>query len=139
MYAVVGETFENTLQLTPSGAMEFARLAGDANPLHFDQAFAEQTRFQGLIACGPQYASQFMGLAATYFTAKGLAVGLEFSFKFKLAVRQNDTLRFRWEVTEVVWNEKLGGDLISLSGRITNAAGIEVLTSVGKLLVAPRP
>ncbi|HEY1602414.1 MAG TPA: MaoC family dehydratase [Pirellulales bacterium] len=136
MYAQVGECFEQTIQLNIKSVSEFARLCGDFNPLHSDPVVAARSRFQGLIACGPQYASMFMGMAATHFAAKGLTLGLEFTFRFRVAVRSDDTLRFRWEVTAVTWNDKLAGDVVSLAGSITNAAGEEVLSSTGKMLVS---
>jgi 3-hydroxybutyryl-CoA dehydratase len=136
MYAHVGKSFEQTIQLDRTSVTDFARLCGDLNPLHSDPEVAARSRFKGLIACGPQYASMFMGMAATHFCARGLTLGLEFAFKFRVAVRPNDTLRFRWEVTEVTWNEKLAGDIVSLAGSITNAAGEEVLSSTCKMLVS---
>ncbi len=71
MYAEVGERFEMTVKFEADDAIDFARRAGDHNPLHWDEEAAARSRFGGLIACGPQYASLFMGMAATHFSAAG--------------------------------------------------------------------
>jgi acyl dehydratase len=63
-------------------------------------------------------------------------VGLEFSLKFHVPARPGDALRFRWEVIDVAWNEKLKGDIVSLVGSVRNAEGTELLTSRGKVLVS---
>jgi 3-hydroxybutyryl-CoA dehydratase len=136
MYAEVGERFEMTVSLDVDSVIDFARRVHDLNPLHRDSERAARSRFGGLIACGPQYASIFMGMAATHFSARGLTLGLEFSFQFKKAVRPDDTLRFQCEVVAVSWNEKLGGDIVTLNGTVTNRAAEAVLLSAGKMLVA---
>ena len=63
-------------------------------------------------------------------------VGLEFSLKFQGPARPGDVLRFRWEVIDVVWNEKLRGDIVSLAGSVSNSTGTEILTLQGKILVS---
>jgi acyl dehydratase len=83
--------FTKEYYLTRENVSAFAHTCEDYNPLHHDAAFATQTRFSGLIACGPQYASLLLGLAATHFSQYGATLGLEFNLKFVKAA--GDALR----------------------------------------------
>jgi len=136
MYARIGESFEHTETLNEETISAFARSIGDLNPLHHDRLAAGASRFGGIIASGPHYASILLALAATYFSRSTSMVGLEFSFKFLAPARPGDALRFRWEVIDVAWNEKLKGDIVSLAGSVCNSRGTELLTSQGKVLVS---
>ncbi len=136
MYAHIGESFEHTETLDEETISAFARLIGDLNPLHHDRVAAEASRFGGIIASGPHYASILLARVATHFSRGTSMVGLEFSLKFHVPARPGDALRFRWEVIDVVWNEKLKGDIVSLAGSVWNAEGTELLTSQGKVLVS---
>ncbi len=138
MYAQIGECFEHIETLDKDTISAFANSIGDLNPLHHDDTLAEASRYGGIIACGPHYASILIAQTATYFSRSTSMVGLEFSFKFKAAVRPGETLRFHWEVIEVNWNEKLNGDIVTLSGFISNSEGKELLTSSGKVLVTEK-
>ena len=136
MYAYIGESFEHTETLDEETISAFARLIGDLNPLHHDRVAAEASRFGGIIASGPHYASILLARVATHFSRGTSMVGLEFSLKFHVPARPGDALRFRWEVIDVAWNEKLKGDIVSLTGSVRNAEGTELLTSQGKVLVS---
>jgi acyl dehydratase len=136
MYAHIGESFEHTETLDEETISAFARLIGDLNPLHHDRVAAEASRFGGIIASGPYYASILLSQVANYFSRSTSMVGLEFSLKFQAPARPGDALRFRWEVIDVAWNEKLKGDIVSLAGSVLNAEGTELLTSRGKVLVS---
>jgi len=136
MYARISENFEHTEIMNEETISEFARLIGDLNPLHHDRPAAEASRFGGIIASGPHCASILLAQAANYFSGSTSMVGLEFSLKFLGPARPADVLRFRWEVMDVVWSEKLGGDIVSLAGSVRNATGTEILTSQGKVLVS---
>src|SRR3972149_4302495 len=65
----------------------FAGLGGGFNPLPHDEEFAKATRFGGIIACGPQTASRFLGMTATHFSKRGASLGLEFTLRFVGPVR----------------------------------------------------
>ena len=136
MYARIGESFEHTEIIDEETISEFAHLIGDLNPLHHDRLAAEASRFGGIIASGPHCASILLSQAANYFSRDTSMVGLEFSLKFQGPARPGDVLRFRWEVIDVVWNEKLRGDIVSLAGSVSNSTGTEILTLQGKILVS---
>ncbi len=136
MYARIGETFEHTGTLDEETISAFAHLIGDLNPLHHDRLAAATSRFGGIIASGPHCASILLAQAANHFSGSTSMVGLEFSLKFQGPAKPGDVLRFRWEVIDVVWNEKLRGDIVSLAGSVSNSAGTEILASQGKVLVS---
>jgi len=136
MYARIGENFEQTETIDEETISAFAHLVGDLNPLHHDRLAAAASRFGGIIASGPHCASILLSQAANYFSRSTSMVGLEFSLKFQGPARPGDVLRFRWEVIDVVWNEKLRGDIVSLVGSVSKAAWTEILSSQGKVLVS---
>ena len=135
MYARIGESFEHSETMDEKTISAFAHLIGDLNPLHHDRVAAAASRFGGIIASGPHCASILLAQAANFFSRGTSMVGLEFSLKFQGPARPGDVLRFRWEVTDVVWNEKLRGDIVSLAGSVSNSAGTKILTCQGKVLV----
>jgi acyl dehydratase len=137
-FAEVGEVFSRQVTLTAEAIADFAHSCGDDNPLHRDTAFAVATRFGGVIACGPHYASLFMGLAATHFSQRGYMLGLEFSFRFRAAVKPDVAYILTWCVREVIWKESLRGEIVSLEGVIADASATPVLSSEGTVLVTAR-
>lgn len=136
--AMIGETFESTVELSAESIRAFAAASGDFNPLHHDEAAARASRFGSLIASGPQTAALLMGLTATHFSARGAPLGLDFRLQFRKAVKAGDTLHLRWTVARVEPKHSLGGDLVSLDGEARNQHGELVLTSTGLLLVTER-
>lgn len=132
----VGERFTDEARFSREEIASFAKLAGDFNPLHHDEEFAKTTRFQGIIACGPQTASRFLGMTATYFSKKGASLGLEFTLRFRGPVRPDEQLMMVWDVVDVTVKPKLNGEIVKLEGRVTNPEGEAVLTGTGTVLVA---
>jgi 3-hydroxybutyryl-CoA dehydratase len=60
----VGKTLSQTKTMTDSATLCFGFLSGDFNPLHFNEALAKRTRFEGRIAHGFHTASMFSGVLA---------------------------------------------------------------------------
>lgn len=137
-FATVGERLERELSLSPEEIARFASASGDENPLHHDEAHARGTRFGGLIASGTQVVALLMGLTATHFSRKGAALGLEFSFRLRKAVRADDPLRLRWRVVRVEESAKLGGELAFLEGELEDGAGALAVTATATVLVRER-
>ena len=92
MRATPHERFSSTITLTPSGVSDFARAAGDLNPLHHDPVAAARTRYKRPIASATQTTAQLMGLTATHFSKRGEMVGLDFSFRFKKPIYADETI-----------------------------------------------
>ena len=89
-----GETFSETLTMTPEEAKSFSRAARDFNPLHLDEDFAARSRYKKLIVSGTQMAAHLMALTATNFSKRGDVVGLDFSIR---KIRSRGTERPRDE------------------------------------------
>jgi acyl dehydratase len=134
----VGEHFEEQMRLTPIEIAAFARLCGDFNPLHHDEAYAEQTRFGGIIASGPHITSRMMGLIATYFSKKGAMLGLEFDFHFHKPVKAGEAITILWEVVQAEPKASLRGILVALEGRVRDDAGRVLMKASGKILLTDK-
>ena len=52
MECQVGDVATRSLEVTGEAVEAYARLTGDRNPLHFDEAFVKGTRYDGLLAQG---------------------------------------------------------------------------------------
>jgi acyl dehydratase len=124
----VGEVFERTMTFDEAGARAFATLVGDFNPIHHDADFAAGSRFGGLIISGTQSVALLMAMTATFLSARGAALGLDYSFRFRKGVRMNETCHLKWVVTEVL--EKSGlGEIVSFDASMTILSSGEVAVS----------
>lgn len=134
-YARVGEQFSRRVTLDAAAVSAFARQIGDTNPLHHDAALAAGTRFGGLIACGPHTSSLLMAVTADAFAQRGAALGLDFRMQFRRAVPATATLQLSWTVTAVEAKASLGGELVSLDGRVSGDDGTLYVSAQGLVLV----
>jgi acyl dehydratase len=130
----IGEHIRAQIALTREEIARFATLCGDLNPLHHDESYARQTRFGGIIACGPHITSLMMGLTATHFSRDSAMLGLEFTFRFRKAVMADEQITLEWEIVAAEYKASLQGILVTLHGKATNQEGREVLTGTGKIL-----
>ena len=134
----VGEHIVEQMSLTRMEIANFATLCGDLNPLHHDENYAQQTRFGGVIACGPHSTSLMMGLIATYFSQGRAMLGLEFNFRFLKAVKAGDSITIDWEIISVEPKASLQGEIVTVEGTVTNQQGQIALTGRGKVLVVDK-
>lgn len=88
------------MTLTPEHVETFARLTGDYNPLHFDEAFAKATRFGALVVQGGLTTGLLHALVAMDLPGPG-SVFLSQSWKFTAPVYIGDTITARAEVVSV--------------------------------------
>jgi acyl dehydratase len=135
----IGETFSDTLALSPATVKSFATLVNDMNPLHHDDAYAAQSRFGGLIASGTQPTAHFMALLATHFSQYAQPLGLEFDMKLKRAAHAHDVITFEWQVVAAHWKASLNGDLVKLDGTAKNQHGDTLIVGHSTILVMPKP
>ena len=129
------ERFSAEVTLTPEIVAEYARAAGDTNPVHHDPAFAAASRYGRLIASGTHTTALLLGLTASHFSRNGAMVGLEFWVRFRRPVFADETVRLEWLVVKVTPNEKLNGDVVELRGRIRGENGETALGAKGRVLV----
>lgn len=135
IHVTIGERIVGQVSLTHDEVATFARLSGDLNPLHYDEAYARQTRFESVIVSGPQLVSLMMGLTATYFSRGTAMLGLEFTFQFRQAVKVGETVRMEWQIVTVEPKASLQGVIAGLEGQAINDRDQVVLTGSGKVLI----
>jgi len=114
----------------------FALAAGDENPLHHDAAFAQGTRFGGLIASATHTTSLLMGLTASHFATKGKVLGMNFSVDLLRPVRASETVLIEWCVTSMAAHAK-GGCVLELRGAIKSADDRTSVLAQGTVLFTP--
>jgi acyl dehydratase len=131
----IGQTWTKPYAFTLENIRQFARDAGDENPLHHDEAVAKASRFGSIIACGAHMSGVLMSLAASRLAGGKQNVGLEFSFRFVRAIPAGTEAILTWTSTGSEPNEKLKGDLVTAEGKITDAEGKVYVTAVSKGLV----
>ncbi len=129
------ERFSCEVTLTPNSVAEYARAAGDSNPVHFDAAFAAQTRYRRIIASGTQTTALLLGLTAAHFCKDRSMVGLEYWVRFRRPVFADETIRLEWLIIKVTPNARLGGHIVDLRGRIRGQDGQTAVGAKGRVLV----
>jgi acyl dehydratase len=134
----LGERFERRERIAARHLDEGARLIGDYNPLHVDEAFAARSRFGGRILhgvitsalIGAELGMVFHGTAVAY---------LEHHARFLAPVRIGDELHIVWTVTALDAKPRHGGGIVQAEAVAVNQHGTVVATASGKLLVADAP
>jgi 3-hydroxybutyryl-CoA dehydratase len=129
------DRFSREVVLTPDIVADYARAAGDSNPVHFDAAFAARTRYRRLIASGTQTTALLLGLTAAHFSRESSMVGLEYSVKFRRPVFADETIRLEWLIIKVTPHSRLGGKIVELRGRVRGEDGRTAVGAKGRVLV----
>lgn len=132
------ERFSSEVTLNPTLVSEFAKAAGDYNPMHHDPEFAAKTRFKKLIASGTHTSALLLGLTASYFSKYGAMIGLEFWQRFERPIYADETINLEWLVVKVTPNKKLKGDVVELRGRIKGSDGKTAVGARGRVLVTDK-
>lgn len=133
----IGDEIAKPYAFSREAIRQFAEMSGDANPFHHDETAAAASRYGGLIASGAQIAALLMGVAASWTASARQGVGLDFHFRFKKAIPAGTETMLTWKVTDVAAHERLGGELLSLEGRVTDAAGTVYAICQGHSVVWP--
>ncbi|WP_267639809.1 MaoC/PaaZ C-terminal domain-containing protein [Haloarchaeobius amylolyticus] len=95
----VGDVVRFSQRLTEAEVEEFASLSGDTNPLHLDDAYAEQTRFGGRIVHGALVSSV---ISAALAKLPGLVIYLNQNLSFRGPVHLGDHVTAVCEVMDRV-------------------------------------
>jgi len=93
----VGQRAERTKLITDEDVEAYARITGDRNPLHFDEAFAAGTRFGRRVVQGGITAGILNALVAMDLPGPG-TVFMSQSIKYLAPAHVGDTLAARVEV-----------------------------------------
>ena len=135
----LGTSFEVEHVFETEASQAFARLVGDTNPLHHDEAMATASRFGGLIASGTETTARMMGLTAGYFSNLGPTVGMEFTFRFRRGVPMNARTLIRWVVTDIEHRPGLGTIATSVGTLTLVDSGIVAVEATSKGVLLDQP
>jgi len=97
----VGDSAEISKVITESVVNDFAKVIGDFNPIHTDQAYAEKTIFKGRIAHGAFSIGLFSNILGNLLPGHG-TIYLSHEIRFLAPVRIGDTITAKVEVIELI-------------------------------------
>jgi len=97
----IGEFAELSRTITEKAVEDFARVTGDTNPVHTDQAYAEKTIFKGRIAHGVFSLGIFSTIFGNILPGYG-SIYLSQEVRFLAPVKIGDTITARVEVLELI-------------------------------------
>jgi 3-hydroxybutyryl-CoA dehydratase len=100
-----GMTAELSHTVTEADIQGFARVTGDTNPVHMDEAYAQASMFKGRIAHGMLSAGFISAVLGTKLPGPG-AIYMSQTMFFKAPVRIGDTVLTRVTVKEVIADKK---------------------------------
>lgn len=95
-----GQTARRSLTLSADHVRSYAEISGDYNPLHFDEAFAANTKFGRLVVQGGLTTGLLHALVAMDLPGPG-TVFLSQNWKFTAPVFIGDTITAQATVTSV--------------------------------------
>jgi len=96
----VGQRAERTRAVGKRDIELFTQISGDRNPIHYDEALAEQTRFGEIVVQGGVTSAILNAVVAEDLPGPG-TVFLHVDWSFKAPVRPGDEIIGRVEVLEV--------------------------------------
>jgi acyl dehydratase len=120
--AEVGKTARRSRRVTERDIELFTELTGDRNPLHYDEAAAERSRFGSIIVQGGVTSGLLNAVVAEDLPGPG-SVFLHVDWSFKAPVRPGDEITAEVEVLEVREDKPL----TTLRTTITDQNGTVVL------------
>jgi 3-hydroxybutyryl-CoA dehydratase len=126
----VGDSAQISKTITETDIGLFAKVTGDFNPVHLDQAYAEKTPFKGRIAHGILSAGFISNVLGNLLPGPG-TIYLSQEVKFLAPVRIGDTITVRVEVIELIPEKNRA----KFKTTCTNQEGKEVID--GAALVMP--
>ena len=97
----VGDSAQISKTITETDINDFARVTGDFNPVHLDQAYAEKTIFKGRIAHGVLSVGLLSNVLGNTLPGYG-TIYLSQEVKFLAPVRIGDTITAKVEVLELI-------------------------------------
>jgi 3-hydroxybutyryl-CoA dehydratase len=138
----LGETFVGEArEIGDVQFADFARITGDDHPIHYDDAYAQKTRFGKRLAHGLLVTSM-TALGATAMSRRiedAMIAFVEQGSRFLKPVFVGDLVRSEFKVESI--ERKPGRDtaLVRFNVRLVNGGGETVLQGFHKYLLATRP
>lgn len=127
----VGDEIEYTKYISDADIESFAALSGDTNPLHVDEEYAEETRFDGTIAHGVLVEGVVSATLAQY---PGTIIYLSQETTFEAPVAPGTSVLVQCEVTE-----QLGDNIFAVEFEAVDGEGTRCLTGTAEILVDSHP
>ena len=132
----VGDPLPTVRRAITRAAIDAYRAAsGDHNPIHYDDAFAADTRFGGVIAHGMLTLALVSEMMTQAYGADWLAAG-SLRVRFRGAAYPGDTLESTGSVAKSEAND--GGMMITCNVTVRNAdTGERIITGTAGLTAGP--
>lgn len=127
----VGDGAARSKTITDEDVRDFARILGDASPIHVDDAYAARTRFGRRLVHGPLVAALIPLVLANDFPGIEI-VYLGESLRFTAPVFPGDTITVRVTATKVREDKPI----VTFAAVCTNQEGATVLEGEAVVLVA---
>lgn len=132
MLPALGESASLSKLVSDADVVKFGEVSLDLNPVHFDDAVAQRTRFGGRIAHGMLSASLVSAVLGTKLPGPG-TIYLGQTLSFRGAVRIGDTIT----ATVTVTGRREGRAILTLETVVKNQRDELVLTGEATVLVEP--
>jgi len=129
----VGHKVAFTKTVSEDDAVTFAKVTGDDQPLHMDDAFAARTRFKKRIAHGMLSAGFISAALGTKLTPDAVVVYLSQQLRFRLPVAIGDTITAEVEVTAIDEEKRI----VTLRTDCVNQHGEAVVKGEATVLLDP--
>ena len=130
----VGQRAERTRSVSSRDIELFTEISGDRNPLHYDKAAAEQTRFGEIVVQGGITSAILNAVVAENLPGPG-TVFLHVDWSFKAPVRPGDEITGAVEVLEV----RKDKPITKLKTRVSRGDGTVVLDGEAICYTMPLP
>jgi len=127
----IGEEATFTKIISDEDITTFAKISGDENPVHVNDAYAKGTMFGGRIAHGILVTGLISAVLGTVLPGPG-AIYMSQQLRFLAPVRPGDEATARAKVTE--WDTEKGR--ITLLTEVTNQDGVTVITGEARLVMS---
>jgi acyl dehydratase len=127
----IGASAKRQKKVTDEDIDLFARLTGDRNPLHFDEAFARGSRFGERVVQSGITAGILNAVVAQDLPGPG-SVFMEQRLRYLAPVRPGDTITGEVEVTAV----RSDKPIVNLAVSVTRQDGVRVLEGDALVYVA---
>jgi acyl dehydratase len=123
----VGNVAKSVKVFDKNSVLEYAKLTGDYNPVHFDENYAKKTIFKKPIVHGPYVLTLVTTLFANELPGPG-SVYLSHDVKYLLPVYHDDEITARLEVIEINHNNH-----VFIKTTCVNQNGKIVLSGIARL------